>query len=91
VVGAEAVARFILGLFGQAARFAGPLLARPVLVDGALGWQMETVYRDGRTLRLVMAYAVHEGRITGVFNQLNPEKLPELPPFGPDDAWPPRW
>ncbi len=91
VVGAEAVARFILGLFGQAARFAGPLLVRPVLVDGALGWQMETVYRDGRTLRLVSAYAVHEGRITGVFHQLNPEKLAALPDFRPDDVWPPRW
>ncbi|MGC1210587.1 MAG: RNA polymerase sigma factor SigJ [Micromonospora sp.] len=90
VVGAEVVARFLLGLFGQAARYGTPLLARPVLVNGTLGWQAETPFRDGRTIRMVSAYAVHEGRITGVFHQLNPEKLRELPPFGPADVWPPR-
>ncbi|MFC4146503.1 RNA polymerase sigma factor SigJ [Micromonospora mangrovi] len=90
VVGADKVARFILGLFRQVDRRGGRLRARPVLVDGAIGWQSETVHRDGRLLRMVAAYAVHDGRITGVFHQLNPEKLAGLPPFGPDDAWPPR-
>ncbi|MGS2613192.1 RNA polymerase sigma factor SigJ [Micromonospora sp. LZ34] len=91
VVGADAVARFTRGLFGRAGRYAGTLRARPVLVDGALGLQMETVYSDGRPLRLVVALAVHEGRVTGIFHQLNPEKVADLPPLGPDDTWPPRW
>ncbi|WP_091336029.1 RNA polymerase sigma factor SigJ [Micromonospora rhizosphaerae] len=91
VVGADAVARFILGLFGQADRYSGRLLARPALVNGALGWQLETVHRDGRPVRLVIGFAVHGGRITGVFNQLNPEKLADLPEFGPEDIWPLRW
>jgi RNA polymerase sigma-70 factor, ECF subfamily len=91
VLGADAVARFILGLFGQAGRYGNRLLARPALVDGALGWQAETVHRDGRPIRLVTAFAVHSGRITGVFNQLNPEKVRDLPPLGAEETWPLRW
>ncbi|MDG4804421.1 RNA polymerase sigma factor SigJ [Micromonospora sp. WMMD980] len=90
VVGAEAAARLLLGLFDQARRRGG-LRARPVLVDGALGWHAELPWRDGRTMRMVTSFAVHEGRVTGVFNQLNPEKVGGLPPLGPDAAWPPRW
>lgn len=89
-VGAEIVARFLLGIYAQVGRHGGPLRARPVLVDDALGWQLETTYRDGRALRMVCAYAVHEGRVSGVFHQLNPEKLSHLPEFGRDDVWPPR-
>ncbi|MEU4370453.1 RNA polymerase sigma factor SigJ [Micromonospora chersina] len=89
VVGAELAGRFILGLFGQADRH-GPLRARPVLVDGALGWQAETVFRDGRPLRMVTSFAVHEGRVTGVFNQLNPDKVAHLGGVGADEDWPPR-
>ncbi|RLP91831.1 sigma-70 family RNA polymerase sigma factor [Micromonospora sp. BL4] len=91
VVGAEAVGRFTLGLFGRAGRYAHRVLARPVLVDGVLGLQLETLHTDGRPIRMVTAFAVHEGRITGMFNQLNPEKLTEVPPLGDDDRWPPRW
>nr|WP_091666632.1 RNA polymerase sigma factor SigJ [Micromonospora auratinigra] len=90
ILGAETVGRFLLGIYRQAGRFGGRLRARPVLVDGTLGWQLEMPYRDDRTLRMVSAYAVHEGRITGVFHQLNPEKLSGLPTLGPDDTWPPR-
>ncbi|MFR9776821.1 RNA polymerase sigma factor SigJ [Micromonospora sp. MS34] len=90
VVGPHAVGRFVLGLFGQAARWGGRLLVRPVLVDGALGWQAETVYRDGRPLRIVTSFAVHDGRITGIFNQLNPDKVAHLTGFGTDAGWPPR-
>ncbi|MET7966738.1 RNA polymerase sigma factor SigJ [Micromonospora sp. NPDC005305] len=89
VVGAELAGRFLLGLFGQAARY-GDVHARPVLVDGALGWQAETVFRDGRPLRMVTSFAVHEGRVTGVFNQLNPEKVAHLSGVGGED-WPPRF
>ncbi|MCZ7435117.1 RNA polymerase sigma factor SigJ [Micromonospora sp. WMMC241] len=90
VVGAEAAARLLLGLFDQARRRGG-LRVRPVLVDGTLGWHAELPWRDGRTMRMVTSFAVHEGRVTGVFNQLNPEKVAELPPLGPGAAWPPRW
>ncbi|MEU4641243.1 RNA polymerase sigma factor SigJ [Micromonospora sp. NPDC023814] len=91
VVGVDAVARFVLGLFGRAGRYGATLRARPVLVDGALGMQMEMVYSDGRPLRLVAALAVDGGRVTGIFHQLNPEKLRDVPPLGADDGWPPRW
>ncbi|OKI52931.1 RNA polymerase sigma factor SigJ [Micromonospora sp. CB01531] len=90
VVGAEAVARFVRGLFGQASRYGDTVLARPVLVDGALGWQAETVFRDGRPIRIVTSFAVHDGRITGVFNQLNPEKVAQLPAVGAQTGWPPH-
>ena len=55
------VARFTLGLFGRAGRYADRVLARPVLVDGVLGLQLETVHSDGRPIRLVTAFAVRPG------------------------------
>ncbi|MGN9776037.1 RNA polymerase sigma factor SigJ [Micromonospora sp. H33] len=91
VYGADKVGRFVLGLFSQGGRYGATLRARPVLVDGVLGLQMETVFRDGRPLRLVCALAVDDGRVTGIFNQLNPDKLRDLPPLGPEATWPPRW
>lgn len=90
VTGAHAVGRFLLGLFGQAGRYGQRLRARPVLVNGALGLQLETMHRDGRPLRMVAAFAVADGRITGIFNQLNPEKLSDLPGLTDSDVWPPR-
>jgi RNA polymerase sigma-70 factor (ECF subfamily) len=91
VLGADAAARFVLGLFGRAGRYGGTLRARPVLVDGALGLQLETVHPDGRPLRVVAALAVDGGRVTGIFSQLNPEKLRDLPPLEAGEDWPPRW
>ncbi|MCX4389221.1 RNA polymerase sigma factor SigJ [Micromonospora peucetia] len=91
VLGADAVARLILGLFGRAGRYAGTLRARPVLVDGVEGLHLETLHSDGRPLRVVAALAVDGGRVTGVFHQLNPEKLGDLPPLAAEDRWPPRW
>ncbi|MGB2571073.1 RNA polymerase sigma factor SigJ [Micromonospora citrea] len=91
VTGADNVGRFVLGLFGKAGRYGQRVQGRAVLVDGALGLQLETVHTDGRPLRLVVAFAVHEGRITGIFNQLNPDKLTRLPAVADDDTWPPRW
>ncbi|MEU5947143.1 RNA polymerase sigma factor SigJ [Micromonospora sp. NPDC047465] len=91
VVGVDAVARFVLGLFGRAGRYGATVRARPVLVNGVLGMQMETVHSDGRPLRVVAALAVDGGRVTGIFHQLNPEKLRDVPPLGADDGWPPRW
>ncbi|MEH1102248.1 RNA polymerase sigma factor SigJ [Micromonospora sp. CPCC 205561] len=91
VTGANPVARFLLGLFGPAGRYGGTLRARPVLVDGVLGLQLETAHADGRPLRVVAALAVDDGRVTGVFHQLNPEKLGDLPALTAEDVWPPRW
>ncbi|QGN46612.1 RNA polymerase sigma factor SigJ [Micromonospora sp. WMMD558] len=91
VYGADKVGRFVLGVFGQAGRYGATLRTRPVLVDGVLGLQSETVFRDGRPLRIVSALAVEDGRVTGIFNQLNPDKLRDLAPLGPEDTWPPRW
>ncbi|MCM0675696.1 RNA polymerase sigma factor SigJ [Micromonospora phytophila] len=90
VVGADPVGRFVLGLFGRAGKYAADLRARPVLVDGVLGLQLETVHSDGRPLRLVCAFAVDRGRVTGIFNQLNPEKVRDVPPLGAQDVWLPR-
>ncbi|WFF01731.1 RNA polymerase sigma factor SigJ [Micromonospora sp. WMMD964] len=91
VLGADAVGRLTLGLFGRTGRYAHRVRSRPVLVDGVLGLQMETTHSDGRPIRLVTAFAVHAGRITAIYNQLNPEKLAALVPLGDDDTWPPRW
>ncbi|WP_327033774.1 RNA polymerase sigma factor SigJ [Micromonospora ureilytica] len=91
VLGADAVARLTLGLFGRTGRYADRVLARPVLVDGALGLQLETAHSDGRPIRLVTAFAVDQGRITAIYNQLNPDKLTDLPALDADDGWPPRW
>ncbi|MEV0807016.1 RNA polymerase sigma factor SigJ [Micromonospora sp. NPDC050200] len=91
IAGADKVARFTLGLFGQAGRYGQRVQGRPVLVDGSLALQMETVHHDGRPLRLVVAFAVHDGVITGIFNQLNPDKLTRLPDIGAGHGWPPRW
>ncbi|MEO3780342.1 RNA polymerase sigma factor SigJ [Micromonospora sp. B11E3] len=90
VTGADKVGQLLLGLFAQADRY-GQLRARPVLVDGSVGLQLEMVYTDGRPLRQVVAFTVHEGRITGIFNQLNPDKMANVPVLGEDDTWPPRW
>ncbi|XTZ16249.1 nuclear transport factor 2 family protein [Micromonospora echinospora] len=81
ILGAEAVARFVLGVFGPDGRYTGQVRFRRVLVDGTVGLYGEAPYSDGRTIRVVLSFAVHDGRITGVFNQLNPEKLAALPPL----------
>ncbi|WP_431885651.1 RNA polymerase sigma factor SigJ [Micromonospora wenchangensis] len=91
VVGVDPVARFLLGLFARAGRYGQRLRATPVLVDGVVGLHLETVQPDGKLLRMVTAFTVHDGRITGLFHQLNPDKLHRLPALRPDATWPPRW
>ncbi|SCL20659.1 RNA polymerase, sigma subunit, ECF family [Micromonospora nigra] len=91
ILGAAKVGRFVLALFSATGHHAAHLRARPVLVDGAVGLLLETVYADGRPVRLVSAFAVADGRITGIFNQLNPEKVAGVPELGADDRWPLRW
>ncbi|MBY8873056.1 RNA polymerase sigma factor SigJ [Micromonospora sp. PLK6-60] len=92
VTGADAVGRFTLGLFGRAGRYGGQVKAGVVLVDGSLGLHIETVDPAGRLIRLVTAFAVADGRITGIFNQLNPDKLTAVPALAEEAAgWPPSW
>lgn len=90
VTSAIPVARFVLGLFRRAEKDVRLLRAEPVLVNGALGVLIEGEYKDGRLLRFVMAFAVAHGRITGIFNQLNPAKVPRTPALNPAATWPPR-
>ena len=46
-----------------------------VTVNGGLGVLVRGPLPTGRLFRSVMSFAMDGGRITGVFNQLNPEKL----------------
>jgi RNA polymerase sigma-70 factor, ECF subfamily len=90
VTGALQVARFMAGLFRRTAKEAAAVRAEAVLVNGDLGMLIEVDYPGG-TQRLVMAFAVADGRITGIFDQLDPVKLRQVPPVDPDRAlpWPP--
>ncbi|MEV6923579.1 RNA polymerase sigma factor SigJ [Dactylosporangium sp. NPDC051485] len=69
VVGADAVARFVVGLYQRAEREGRTL--EPVLVNGDLGILV-------RTLGVAVLSISPEGLITGLYNQLNPEKLGDL-------------
>jgi RNA polymerase sigma-70 factor (ECF subfamily) len=91
VVGAEQVARFVVGLFRQARRQVA-VYAEPVLVNGDLGLAVDPVGPGGEHgFLVVMGFAVDGGRITAVFNQLNPDKLTRVPRPDPATAsWPPR-
>jgi RNA polymerase sigma-70 factor (ECF subfamily) len=82
VTGALRVARFVLGLFRQAQR--NDMVVEPVLVNGDRGFLVETTSPDGRTLLIVMAFAVADGRIVAIYDQLNPAKLDRVP--RPDPA-----
>jgi RNA polymerase sigma-70 factor (ECF subfamily) len=89
VEGALQVARFVAGLFR---RVDHDLLLRgePALVNGSLGLLIDGAF-DGQPLRIVMAFAIHNGRITGMFDQLDPAKLTRVPALDQAHAaWPPR-
>jgi RNA polymerase sigma-70 factor (ECF subfamily) len=88
-VGAQQAARLIAGFFRRAEKEAAIRSAEPVLVNGALGLLVDAEFQ-GRRLRFVMAFAVADGRITGVFNLLNPAKLVGLPEPDARAGWPPR-
>jgi RNA polymerase sigma-70 factor (ECF subfamily) len=77
VYGALQVARFMAGLFRQSRRMSA--VFEPVLVNGDLGLLADAAYPDGPTMRFVMCFAVADGRITGIFDQVNPEKLTRVP------------
>ncbi|MFF5295574.1 RNA polymerase sigma factor SigJ [Paractinoplanes globisporus] len=71
VLGADKVARFYLGILAGL----GEVEVETVLVNGSLGLLATGHHASGRPLRAVLAIAVDNGQITGLFSQLNPEKL----------------
>jgi RNA polymerase sigma-70 factor (ECF subfamily) len=81
VVGGVQVARFMAGLFRRAAQGVGVL--ETVLVNGDLGFLADGEIPGFGTVRLVMGFAIADGRITGIFDMLNPDKLTRVPPSDP--------
>ncbi|MFC7528166.1 RNA polymerase sigma factor SigJ [Actinoplanes sp. GCM10030250] len=75
VHGADKVARFWAGLLHH--RMADVVEAKvdPVLVNGSAGVLLRATRAGGEKVLAVLAVAVDDGRITGLFNQQNPEKL----------------
>ena len=81
VSGAERVGRFLFNL-GRRANDPDVVLM-PVLVNGDLGLYGAGELGGNHTA-VVMAFGIADGRITAVFNQLNPDKLGHLPPLEPN-------
>ncbi|MEU4559887.1 RNA polymerase sigma factor SigJ [Actinoplanes sp. NPDC023936] len=73
--GAEKVARFYTGLLGRKLAGVTDMKVDPVLVNGGAAMLLRGTLPDGRPLLAVLTVAVDQGRITGLFNQQNPEKL----------------
>ncbi|MFI5895309.1 RNA polymerase sigma factor SigJ [Actinoplanes sp. NPDC051513] len=71
VFGADKVARFYLGIIAGL----GEVEIETVLVNGSLGLLARGHLANGRPLCSVLSVAIDDGRITGFFNQLNPNKL----------------
>ncbi|MFC4067220.1 RNA polymerase sigma factor SigJ [Actinoplanes subglobosus] len=75
VLGADKVARFFVGLLTHKLADLTDLKAEPVVVNGGAAMMLQGTRPDGSRLVVVSAVAVEDGRITGIFNQQNPEKL----------------
>jgi RNA polymerase sigma-70 factor (ECF subfamily) len=75
VEGAERVARFWIGIFSARQVDMDALDMRPVLVNGEVGLLVRGTWADGRPLLAVVVAAVADGVITGIFNQMNPDKI----------------
>jgi RNA polymerase sigma-70 factor (ECF subfamily) len=88
IVGATQVARFLISGLRRVQTEAATLTAEPVLVNGSLGLLVDSEFL-GQPIRVVMAVTVADGRVTGVFDQLNPAKLTGLPETA-RGGWPPR-
>jgi RNA polymerase sigma-70 factor (ECF subfamily) len=75
VEGADRVARFWIGIFSARQVDMESLDMRPVLVNGEIGLLVRGMWADGRPLLAVVVAAVADGMITGIFNQMNPDKI----------------
>ncbi|HET8658312.1 MAG TPA: RNA polymerase sigma factor SigJ [Micromonosporaceae bacterium] len=78
VEGPDRVARLMVVLFRRLAE-AERGVAEPVLVNGDHGLLVEVSDRQWGTVRVVMAFAIADGRVTAVYDQLNPAKLQAVP------------
>ncbi len=75
VDGAERVARFYLGIFQGRQLDPGTVTIQPALINGELGLLVRGKWRDGRDWLAAIGVSVADGRITGIFNQMNPDKI----------------
>jgi RNA polymerase sigma-70 factor (ECF subfamily) len=78
IVGLDKVARFYLGVLGRRSADTRDVTVDQVLVNGDAGVLVRGEYLDGRRLLFVLTVAVADGRVTAVYNQLNPAKLRSL-------------
>jgi RNA polymerase sigma-70 factor (ECF subfamily) len=77
IVGDLQVARFLAGLYRQAAKRRSTVSW--VMTNGDLGLLVEAAPdSDWADIRVVMSFAITDGQITGIFDQLNPAKLTTL-------------
>jgi RNA polymerase sigma-70 factor (ECF subfamily) len=82
VFGADKVARFYAGIFRGRHLDTEHVTFDAVLVNGEVGFRVRGFYSDGRPLLSVVGLAVADGRITAIYNQLNPAKLTSLDDVG---------
>jgi RNA polymerase sigma-70 factor, ECF subfamily len=75
VEGAGRVARFWAGIFRGRQLDAGSITLDAVLVNGEPGLLVRGKWADGRPVLAVVGVAVADGLITGIFNQMNPDKI----------------
>jgi RNA polymerase sigma-70 factor (ECF subfamily) len=75
VVGADRVARFYAGLIRNRLGEGAAVSVEPVLVNGGVALLTRGTKADGGPLLSVLALTVADGRITGMFNQMNPGKI----------------
>ena len=76
VVGADAVARLLLGLGARAAQ--GRLVVAPALVNGEPGFVVRLVTPDAEDLSVVVLHVGQDGLVAGVDMIRNPDKLTTL-------------
>jgi RNA polymerase sigma-70 factor, ECF subfamily len=88
VEGPDRVAQLVHGIFRLAVKQKAATRGELVLVNGDLGLLIEATYPDGGTQRLVMGFAIADGRVTAIYDQLNPGKLAAVPPVDPAAPWP---
>ena len=78
IAGALKVARFVQTLFRQTAGVGAVM--EPVLVNGDLGMVLEMEDYHGQHVHGVVTFSVsEEGRVTGLYNMLNPAKMTRVP------------